>query len=93
VTARPVAREAGVATDALYYHFPDFDDFLAALVFDRVRVQAERMSGFGGARARARWRRTRPMPLLLHGSGLPRPADVTRCLAAAVLTGLTERAP
>ena len=31
--------------------------------------------------------------LLLHGSGLPRPADAARRIAAAVLTGLTERAP
>lgn len=31
--------------------------------------------------------------LLLHGSGLPQPADATRRIAAAVLTGLTERAP
>jgi AcrR family transcriptional regulator len=41
-----VAREAGVATGALYYHFAGFDDFLAAMVLDRFRVQAERMVGF-----------------------------------------------
>ena len=31
--------------------------------------------------------------LLLHGSGLPRPVDVAHRIAAAMLTGLTERAP
>jgi len=46
VTARAVAREAGVATGLLYHHFGNFDDFLAALVLDRFRAQAERMAGF-----------------------------------------------
>jgi AcrR family transcriptional regulator len=45
LTARAVAREAGVATGALYHHFADFDDFLAALVLDRFRAQAEEMAG------------------------------------------------
>jgi AcrR family transcriptional regulator len=42
VSARSVAREAGVAAGALYNHFDDLDDFLAELVVDRFRVQAER---------------------------------------------------
>jgi AcrR family transcriptional regulator len=42
ISARSVAREAGVAAGALYNHFEDLDDFLAALVVDRFRVQAER---------------------------------------------------
>ncbi len=46
VTARAVAREAGVATGLLYHHFGNFDDFLAELVIDRLRAQAARMDGF-----------------------------------------------
>ncbi len=46
VTARSVAREAGVATGALYHHLAEFDDFLAALVLDRFRAQAEQKAGF-----------------------------------------------
>ena len=42
ISARSVAREAGVASGALYNHFDNLDDFLAALVVDRFRVQAER---------------------------------------------------
>jgi AcrR family transcriptional regulator len=170
VTARSVAREAGVATGSLYHHFADFDDFLAALVLGRFRAQAERMAGFpqrAGSRtveenltdaaagllesptlAVADLVRARAglsvkvmgeldagaagMPqvqraivayleeerrlgriaagadteagalmlvgavhhlLLLHGSGLPQPARAARRIAAAMLTGLTERAP
>ena len=170
VTARAVAREAGVATGLLYHHFGNFDDFLAELVIDRLRAQAERMDGFpqrAGSRtveenladaaagllespalAVADLVRSRAglsvkvmeemdagaagMPqvqraiagyldaerrlgriaagadteagalllmgavhhlLLLHGSGLPQPADAARRIAAAVLTGLTERGP
>lgn len=48
VTARAVAREAGVATGLLYHHFVDFDDFLAALVLERFRAQAGQMAGFPG---------------------------------------------
>jgi AcrR family transcriptional regulator len=169
VTARAVAREAGVATGLLYHHFGSFDDFLAALVLDRFRGQAERMAGFpqrAGSRtveenltdaaagllespalAVADLVRARVglsvkvmgeldagaagMPevqsaivayldeerrlgriaasadtqagalllvgavhhlLLLHGSGLLRPAGAARRIAAAMLTGLTERA-
>ncbi len=170
VTARAVAREAGVATGLLYHHFGNFDDFLAALVLDRLRAQAERMAGLApraGSRtveqnlteaaagllaspalAVADLVRVRVglstkvmgelnagsagMPevqraivayleaerrlgriaagadteagallllgavhhlLLLHGSSLPQPAEAARRIAAAVLTGLTERAP
>jgi AcrR family transcriptional regulator len=170
VTARAVAREAGVATGLLYHHFGSFDDFLAALVLDRFRGQAERMAGFpqrAGSRtveehladaaagllespalAVADLVRARVglsvkvmdgldagaagMPevqraivayldeerrlgriaasadtqagalllvgavhhlLLLHGSGLLQPAGAARRIAAAVLTGLTERGP
>jgi AcrR family transcriptional regulator len=170
VTARAVAREAGVATGLLYHYFGSFDDFLAALVLDRFRAQAERMAGLpqrAGSRtveenladaaagllespalAVADLVRARVglsvkvmgeldagaagMPevqraivaylneerrlgriaagadteagalllvgavhhlLLLHGSGLPHPAGAARRIAAAVLTGLTERAP
>lgn len=46
VTARAVAREAGVATGLLYHHFADFDDFLASLVLDRFREQAGQLAGF-----------------------------------------------
>jgi AcrR family transcriptional regulator len=166
-----VAREAGAATGALHYHFADFDDYLAALVLDRCRVQAERMAGFprrassrtveenladaaapallesstlavadlvrartglsvkvmgeleAGAAGLPEVRRAiidyleeeRRLGriaagadteagalmlvgaahhlLLLHGSGLPRPVDVAHRIAAAMLTGLTERAP
>jgi AcrR family transcriptional regulator len=42
LSARSVAREADVAAGALYNHFDDFDDFLAELVIERFRVQAER---------------------------------------------------
>ena len=42
VSARAVASEAGVAAGVLYNHFEDLDDFLAELVVDRFRVQAER---------------------------------------------------
>jgi AcrR family transcriptional regulator len=170
VTARAVAREAGVATGLLYHHFGDFDEFLAALVIDRFRAQADRMAGFpqlAGSRTveenladaaagllespalavtdlvRARTGLSvkvmsqldagaAGMPemqraivgyldeerrlgriaagadteagalllmgavhhlLLLHGSGLPEPAGAARRIAAAVLTGLTERGP
>lgn len=169
VTARAVASEAGVATGLLYYHFADFDDFLAALVLDCFRAQAERMAGLprragsgtveenlaGAAagllesptlavadlvRARAglsvkvmgelgagapgmpeiqraivayleEERRLGRIAaaadteagalmlvgavhhlLLLHGSGLAQPAGMARRIAAAVVTGLTERA-
>lgn len=170
VTARAVAREAGVATGLLYHHFGNFDEFLAALVLDRFRVQAERMAGFpqrAGSRtvevnladaaagllespalAVADLVRARAglsvkvmgelnagaagMPevqraivayldeerrlgriaaaadteagallllgavhhlLLMHGSGLSQPDGAARRIAAAVLTGLTERGP
>ncbi|MHB1583207.1 MAG: TetR/AcrR family transcriptional regulator [Acidimicrobiales bacterium] len=36
VTSRSVTAEAGVAKGVLHRHFTDFDDFLAALVLDRV---------------------------------------------------------
>jgi AcrR family transcriptional regulator len=42
LSARSVAREANVAAGALYNHFDDLDDFLAELVIERFRVQAER---------------------------------------------------
>ena len=48
VTARAVAREAGVSVGLLYHHFADFDDFLAALVVERFRVQAGQLAGFAG---------------------------------------------
>jgi AcrR family transcriptional regulator len=48
VSARSVAREAGVAAGALYNHFDDLDDFLAELVVDRFRVQAERAAALPG---------------------------------------------
>lgn len=37
LTGRAVTRESGVATGLLYRHFPDFDQFLAEYVMDRVR--------------------------------------------------------
>lgn len=41
LTSRAVATEAGVAKGVLHKHFTDFDDFLAALVEDRIgRVEA-----------------------------------------------------
>ncbi len=36
LTSRSVTAEAGVAKGVLHRHFSDFDDFLAALVLDRV---------------------------------------------------------
>lgn len=36
LTSRSVTAEAGVAKGVLHRHFTDFDDFLAALVLDRV---------------------------------------------------------
>jgi AcrR family transcriptional regulator len=36
LTSRSVTTEAGVAKGVLHRHFTDFDDFLAALVLDRV---------------------------------------------------------
>lgn len=36
LTSRAVTSEAGVAKGVLHRHFADFDDFLAALVLDRV---------------------------------------------------------
>jgi AcrR family transcriptional regulator len=41
ISARAVAARAGVASGALYNHFEDLDDYLAELVLDRFRVQAE----------------------------------------------------
>jgi AcrR family transcriptional regulator len=46
ISARTVAQEAGVAAGVLYNHFEDLDDFLAELVVDRFRVQAEQAAGF-----------------------------------------------
>jgi AcrR family transcriptional regulator len=41
LTSRAVTVEAGVAKGVLHRHFADFDDFLAALVLDRIqRVEA-----------------------------------------------------
>jgi AcrR family transcriptional regulator len=37
LTSRSVTAEAGVAKGVLHRHFTDFDDFLAALVLDRVK--------------------------------------------------------
>lgn len=48
VSARAVAGEAGVAVGVLYNHFDDLDDFLAELVIDRLRVQADRLRGLDG---------------------------------------------
>ncbi len=45
ISARAVAREAGVAAGVLYNHFEDLDDFLAELVIDRLRVQAQGVRG------------------------------------------------
>ena len=42
LTSRAVTAEAGVAKGVLHRHFADFDDFLAALVLDRIaRVEAQ----------------------------------------------------
>lgn len=41
LTSRSVTAEAGVAKGVLHRHFTDFDDFLAALVQDRVRTVDE----------------------------------------------------
>jgi AcrR family transcriptional regulator len=45
ISARAVAGEAGVAVGVLYNHFEDLDGFLAELVIDRFRVQAQRLRG------------------------------------------------
>jgi AcrR family transcriptional regulator len=45
ISARSVTREAGVASGVLYNHFEDLDDFLAELVIDRFRVQADEAAG------------------------------------------------
>ena len=42
LTSRAVTTEAGVAKGVLHRHFADFDDFLTALVLDRIaRVEAQ----------------------------------------------------
>lgn len=42
LTSRAVTDEAGVAKGVLHRHFADFDDFLAALVLDRIdRLETE----------------------------------------------------
>ncbi len=48
VSARAVASEAGVAAGVLYNHFADLDEFLAELVLDRFRVEAERAAVLPG---------------------------------------------
>jgi AcrR family transcriptional regulator len=50
LTSRSVTAEAGVAKGVLHRHFTDFDDFLAALVLDRVN-QAQKMAVSLEARA------------------------------------------
>ncbi|WP_419999869.1 TetR/AcrR family transcriptional regulator [Streptomyces boninensis] len=42
LTSRAVTEEAGVAKGVLHRHFADFDDFLAALVEDRIARLGER---------------------------------------------------
>ncbi len=44
LSGRAVTREAGCATGLLYNHFPDFDEFLAEFVLDRVRPTADRLA-------------------------------------------------
>jgi AcrR family transcriptional regulator len=48
ISARAVAARAGVASGALYNHFDDLDHYLAELVLDRFRVQADLAAALPG---------------------------------------------
>jgi AcrR family transcriptional regulator len=52
LTSRSVTAEAGVAKGVLHRHFTDFDDFLAALVQDRVRAVDELEASLQGKSGR-----------------------------------------
>lgn len=47
LTSRAVTVEAGCAKGVLHRHFPDFDDFLAEFVLDRVATLATRAAVLG----------------------------------------------
>nr|WP_206313713.1 TetR family transcriptional regulator [Streptomyces coryli] len=49
LTSRAVTEEAGVAKGVLHRHFADFDDFLAALVEDRIARLADRAEALRAA--------------------------------------------